>query len=262
MNLYFCRYRDDLTASEKQPDLPLHNGCGMAPVRWSCHTAMLKLHVSTFLDTQMEKFVTQSFTNVWVKHSNFESGFFILTAISLERCEICSPAFLGTSKPSQCESRIKLSADRELIWRIASYLCQQLDCEDSNQRSKLLFRSVHSGKTESTILSAFSSLKKLAGTTKNGCLCWEVRKFWHHCGLCSCHEGECVMEKTMLNYMIYRGLRVVPFPVMVANEGFVRDPLVKIVTILVRTVTGKGWEGGQPKIYHQNRSWGKQCCEI
>ena len=90
------------TASEKQTvDLPLHNGCGMAPVRWSCHSAMLKLHVSAFSRHTNEKVCNPIIhKRVSLLHSRNWNGCFSL-AFSLERCEICSPGFSGTQS-SQC----------------------------------------------------------------------------------------------------------------------------------------------------------------
>ena len=134
------------TASEKQTvDLPLHNGCGMAPVRWSCHSAMLKLHVSTFSGHTNEKVCNPIIhKRVSLLHSRNWNGCFRLGRLSGTLRDLFT--WFSQAPNLRNVSRIKLSADRI---DLTNRELLQLDREESNQRSKPLFRSEF-GKTEST----------------------------------------------------------------------------------------------------------------
>lgn len=98
-----CSYGDDWKQPRKSRlptchytmDVAWHQ-CGEAVIQ-QCWNFMCQL----FLDTRMKKFVTQSFTNVWVFCTRGIEMDVSTLAVSLERCEICSPGFSGT-RSSQC----------------------------------------------------------------------------------------------------------------------------------------------------------------
>lgn len=98
-----CSYGDDWKQPRKSRlptchytmDVAWHQ-CGEAVIQ-QCWNFMCQL----FLDTRMKKFVTQSFTNVWVFCTRGIAMDVSTLAVSLERCEICSPGFSGT-RSSQC----------------------------------------------------------------------------------------------------------------------------------------------------------------